>query len=260
MNRTRSSSPYPPLRPGVVAARLVGGGLLLALALCLVGWGIVRLPSSSGLAAWEHGVNAALADARTPTMNTLSHLGSSMADTVTCIALLVVMVVVLRVWLGRWRESWTLVAAIVGELLVFLVVTALVDRPRPAVPHLDAAPPTSSFPSGHTGAAMALYGCLAVIVLRQLNHRRVAVAVAAVCFAVPVVVAAARLYRGMHHPTDVLFGAVGGGLWLLLVLVTLLPRPRDDDEGPDAVAAPSGRRERPVTDVRTTTGVLRSAE
>ncbi|MBN9276326.1 MAG: CPBP family intramembrane metalloprotease [Hyphomicrobium sp.] len=40
--------------------------------------------------------------------------------------LLVVAFVVLRLWLGRWRESWALTAAIVGELWVFLIVTALV--------------------------------------------------------------------------------------------------------------------------------------
>ena len=32
----------------------------------------------------------------------------------------------------------------------------------------------------------------------------------------------------MHHPTDVVFGALCGGLWLALVLSTLLPRPRHD--------------------------------
>jgi len=135
------------------------------------------------------------------------------------------MVVVLRVWLGRWRESGALFAVIVGELLVFLVVTALVNRPRPDVPHLDVAPPTSSFPSGHTGAAVAFYGCLAVIMLRQLRPGWFAATITTVMCLVPMIVGVSRVYRGMHHPTDVLFGVVGGGLWLALVLTTLLPVP-----------------------------------
>ena len=41
---------------------------------------------------------------------------------------------------------------------------------------------------------------------------------------VPVAVGVSRLYRGMHFPTDVVAGAIGGGLWLLVVLLTLMPR------------------------------------
>ena len=234
--------PYPPLHRRTVAVRLLGGGLLLALALCLVGWSIVRFATSSALVRWEDSVNRGLADARTPTVNTLSHIGSYLAETVTCVALLIVVFFLLRVWLGRWRESWAVFAAIVGELLVFLIVTAVVNRPRPSVVHLDAAPPTSSFPSGHTGAAVALYGCVAIIVLREVQPRWLARAVAAVVLVVPAIVGAARLYRGMHHPTDVLFGAIGGALWLALVVVTLLPRqPRATSPGGDSRASETDR-------------------
>ena len=232
MTHQQQSSPYPPLRRRDVAGRLVGGGLVLALALSLVGWLIVTLATPSALSRAEDSVNQWFLDARTPTLDTLSHLGSSLSDTVTCIVLLVVLTMAFRWWLGRWRESWTLFAAIVGELLVFLIVTAVVNRPRPGVPHLDAAPPTSSFPSGHTAAAVAFYGCVAVIVMRQLRPRWLAVVVASLLWLVPVVVGVSRIYRGMHYPTDVVFGALGGGLWLALVLSTLLPAldraPRDD--------------------------------
>jgi membrane-associated phospholipid phosphatase len=214
---------YPPLRYRRVAVRFVGGGLLLALVLALVGWAIVRLATPSALTRWEDNVNQWFYAARTPMFDTLSHIGSYMAETVTCIALLIVAVVVLRLWLGRWRESWTVAAAIVGELLVFLIVTAVVNRPRPTVPLLDVAPPTSSFPSGHTAAAVALYGCLAVIVWRQLRPKWLAITLATIFCIVPVIVAVSRLYRGMHHPTDVVFGAIGGALWLVVVLATLLP-------------------------------------
>jgi undecaprenyl-diphosphatase len=233
MTEHQRTSPYPPLHGRVVAARLVGGGLVLALALSLIGWAIVTLATPSALTRWEVSVNQWFYAARTPTLDTVSHIGSYLAETITCIVLLVVLTLALRLWLGRWRESWALVAALVGELLVFLVVTAVVNRPRPTVPHLDAAPPTSSFPSGHTAAAVAFYGCLAVIVLRELRPGWFARVVAALLILVPVVVGVARLYRGMHHPTDVVFGALGGGLWLALVLSTLLPRTRHD-------AAPTG--------------------
>jgi undecaprenyl-diphosphatase len=126
-------------------------------------------------------------------------------------------------WLGRWRESIGVMVAILGELFVFLLVTNTVHRDRPPVPRLDPAPPTSSFPSGHTAAAVALYGCLAVIVLRQMAHRRLAVLIAVLCCCVPPIVAVSRVYRGMHYTTDVLFGAIGGGVWLLIAVLVVVP-------------------------------------
>lgn len=58
-----------------------------------------------------------------------------------------------------------------GELLTFLCVTLVVHRPRPPVARLDVAPETSSFPSGHTAAAVALYGCIAILVLWIYGRR-----------------------------------------------------------------------------------------
>ena len=130
----------------------------------------------------------------------------------TCVAVLIVAMVVLRVWLGRWRESVALLLALAGEVVIFLAVSAAVERDRPDVSQLDDAPPTSSFPSGHTGAAVALYGSLAVILLREMRVRWLARLLAVLLLLIPVAVGIARLYRGMHHPTDVIFGAVNGGV------------------------------------------------
>ena len=130
------------------------------------------------------------------------------------------------VWLGRWREPSALLLAISGELLIFAFVTATVHRTRPDVIRLDPAPPTSSFPSGHTGAAVALYGCIAVIVLRELRPRQLARVLAAVLAIIPLAVAVSRIYRGMHFPTDVLGGAAAGGAWLILVVLLVLRPPR----------------------------------
>jgi undecaprenyl-diphosphatase len=160
---------------------------------------------------------------RTPLLDEVTHAGTTTADTIVALAVTAVAVIGLRLWLGRWRESLIVVAAIVGELLIFLVITATVHRDRPAVPQLDQAPPTSSFPSGHTGAAVALYGCLAVILLRNVPRRWIAVGLAIIGFTLPLLVAASRVYRGMHFLTDVVAGAIAGGIWLTVVLMVLLP-------------------------------------
>ena len=161
---------------------------------------------------------------RTPTLDRLTHFGALLAESFTAIAIAVVAVIVFRVWLGRWRESVVIAVAVIGELVIFLAITATVHRPRPPVPHLDPAPPTSSFPSGHTGAAVALYGCLAVVALRYVRPRWAAVTSAAIGCAIPVFVGLSRVYRGMHYVSDVIAGAQAGGIWLAVVLLVLLPR------------------------------------
>src|SRR4029079_13589386 len=84
---------------------------------------------------------------RTPILDSVTHVGTMMADTVVALSVTAAALVIRRLWLGRWRESLILVVAIVGELLIFLVITATVHRARPAVPQLDQAPPPSSCPA-----------------------------------------------------------------------------------------------------------------
>jgi len=204
--------------------RLLGGGVLIYVGLVLVGLLITRALAGSSLISQEASVSRWFAAHRTGTGNQLTHIGTMLSDTVTAIVLTALLVVLLRVWLGRWREPVVVLSAILGELFIFLLVTNSIGRPRPPVVRLDAAPPTSSFPSGHTAAAVALYGCIAVIVLRRLTQRALARAIAVICCCVPVIVAVSRVYRGMHYVSDVVFGAIGGGLWLLLVVTLLYSR------------------------------------
>jgi membrane-associated phospholipid phosphatase len=96
-----------------------------------------------------------------------------------------------------------------AQALVFLFTTLVIDRERPAVHRMDDSPPTSSFPSGHTSAAVALYVGLAFLLFTMLN-RTWAKRLAWLLVLVPVGVALARLYRGMHHPSDVLASFLNG--------------------------------------------------
>lgn len=205
-------------RAGWTAARLGMAAVGTVVVLWVIGWPLVHAESLSWLRDLDAVVSADIAQQRTPLGDELSGYASGMADTPACIAVLVIVVTTLRLWLGRWFEALIVGAAIGGELIVFLAVTGVIARDRPDVVLLDPAPPTSSYPSGHTAAAVALYGCIAVLVVRLLRPVQLAVPIVVLLWCIPIAVGIARIYRGMHHLSDVVVGVVGGGLWLLLTL------------------------------------------
>jgi membrane-associated phospholipid phosphatase len=214
---------HTPLRQD--ALRLIGGAVAVYVLLAGTGLLITRVLVDGPVGRWDRDLSHWFFDRRTSQLNDWTHVGSMLSDTPVAITVTAVLVIGLRLWRGRWRESAAIVLSIVGELTIFVLVTATVHRQRPTVAHLDPAPPTSSFPSGHTGAAVALYIGLAVTVLlvtRGAAGRAAFVAVALLLCLVPVIVGLSRIYRGMHFPTDVIAGALAGGLWMAVVMSTLL--------------------------------------
>jgi diacylglycerol kinase family enzyme/membrane-associated phospholipid phosphatase len=189
----------------------------------------------------EDEVNQSLEHARTGFLTTLSSIGSEAGNTLTVvvITLLACLGLLLIPRLPMWRQAAFLAVAVSLQSLVFLAITESVDRHRPEVDRLDASPPTSSYTSGHTGAATALYAGLAMLALSRLRGpwRRI---VAGLLLLLPLFVGAARLYRGMHHPTDVLGGMANGGLSLLIVGRALLVD-RSVTAAPSTGAVPAPR-------------------
>lgn len=192
----------------VAAVRVVAGYAVLTLALLGVGWLLVH-PLSSSVGRWDDHVNAWFADHRNGFWNGITSFATRFLNTLPVIAIAVIAVLLLSAR-HRLREAAFLAVALVIEITVFLSVTFVVARPRPHVVRLDSTPATDSFPSGHTAAATVLFAGLAVIVTcctRSRALRRLAFLLAAL---IAFLVGFARVYRGMHHPTDVLFGMLYG--------------------------------------------------
>ncbi len=207
---------------GIAALWLLLSAVALWGVLCGVGYLLTHPLRDTAFERWEVSVSRWLAANRSSTWNTVTHWLTFAAETLTVICIGLIFFIVLRIALGRWRESIFLAVALIGEVTIFVCTTMMIDRARPPVPHLDAAPPTSSFPSGHTGAAVVLYGALAIIAVRVCTRawlRNLALVLAVV---VPICVAAARLYRGMHFPTDVTGGAALGIAWLAITSAVIL--------------------------------------
>ena len=183
-----------------------GGGWLGAFDVAAAGW----------LRAW-----------RTPDTTLraidLTALGSS--SVVTLVTLVCCALFALR------RDAWAVVhiaVASAGAGVLTELIKRYFERPRPAdLPPL-AQSLGSSFPSGHTLMATALYLTFAVLACRVFRRRRERVAVFVIALLVIALVGATRVYLGVHHPSDVLAGAAVGSAWAcLLAAATGNPSTRD---------------------------------
>jgi undecaprenyl-diphosphatase len=127
------------------------------------------------------------------------------------------------------RRQWGLALLIVvvrtGELGIVQLMKWAIHRPRPTFPDPLTTAQYYSFPSGHAAGAAAMFGLLAVLVVRQSSGatRYVFWAVMAVVIAA---VAASRVLLGVHYPADVSTGVVVGLGWLALCLYAIPSRGR----------------------------------
>jgi len=203
-DRSRS---WPPLAVAAAIA-LLGFAVLAAL---LIGIGLLITSSSfsHSIVSWDGSVSRWFEAHRTATLNTWTDIGSIMAGTGTILAVagLSFAIMVIR---RLWYDVSFLAVALFVEFSVFLTTTAIIDRPRPTIQALDPLPVTSSFPSGHTAASIATYAALAFLVALHNRHTLVRIVAWTLGALIPLWVGLSRIYRGLHHPTDVAASVVLG--------------------------------------------------
>ena len=120
-------------------------------------------------------------------------------------------------WLAGMRRAAIYVAiAVVGAALLSGGLKLAFERSRPdLVPHGQHVY-MSSFPSGHSMLAAAVYLTLGMVASRFVPRRRLKALFLAVAILVTGAVGASRVYLGVHWPTDVFAGWSVGAAWALL--------------------------------------------
>jgi len=139
-------------------------------------------------------------------------------------------------WMARRRrEAVAIIAAFLLQAIFSVALKYTVHRPRPpdaAALHLG-----PSFPSGHTLAAVLVYGFLAYLLLRDEDRRNWLVIPAAALIVLIAFVPMSRVYLGVHWPYDTIASLTLGAA-LLAILITLYKYPPVDhwilESKPDA--------------------------
>jgi len=173
----------------------------------------------SGVSHWDEHVHAWLAEHRTSFRTHLSLIGSIISGGVV-LPIIAGLTAFVSAVMRKWRLAAFLVFVLAVESASYRITTLVIHRHRPRVHRLEDLPVNASYPSGHTAASIAVYCGLALLLTSMV--RNFAFRTTVWCVAVLIVAfdVSSRLYRGMHHPLDVVGGVVVGVSALCLLVLT----------------------------------------
>ncbi len=131
------------------------------------------------------------------------------------IIVLTIFLFFLFLFLKKKNISFIIAAEIIISTLVNNVIKLIIRRPRPTVLAL-VTEKTFSFPSGHTMAAVTLYGLLLYLVIKSQWHQNIKILSCIFLGLLPLLVGVSRIYLGAHFASDILGGGIASTIILLL--------------------------------------------
>ena len=231
--------PENPVRVFIVA--LLAGYALLVTAMVFLGLFLIHvLLPIGGLQEADEDFSQWLADNRSPTQEDISWVGSTLSGGHVIPAVIGIGLVTFLV-MRRWILAAFVVLVVAVESATYRVTSLIVERERPDVERLESLPVDASYPSGHTAAAVAMYGGLLLLLASRFDNAVVRVIAVVLGVAIPMFVAWARMYRGMHHLSDVVAGLLMGlGAIVILVFAARAARASTDRRDGVGIAADAG--------------------
>ncbi len=114
-------------------------------------------------------------------------------------------------------RGWYLAVSVATGFMFSSLMKYGFDRPRPdLVPH-GSIVYTSSFPSGHSLMSALAYLTLAVLLAEAQTRTSMKIYFMGVAISITLLTGISRVYLGVHWPSDVLAGWLGGASWAMMI-------------------------------------------
>ena len=185
-------------------------GVILLFAAGLFAWLAVAVVQAGGL-PWDGPILEFWHHHATPQLDKIAVFLTIVGNTWPMVGLGALVFLGL-LWWRRWRAAGLFFASVGGSMLLTQVIKPLVARPRPVLWASIRPEHTFSFPSGH---AMDTAAIAAALVLLCWGGRLRGWVWLMPLFSLAV--GWARMYLGVHNPSDVLAGWAAAVAWVVLV-------------------------------------------
>lgn len=187
---------------------------ILAGILVVVLVGIMVLIKNGGIVDFDDGVYNLVTRNTSTFLDNMYKVFTFLASTayviVACLAILVICILKKKKEIG-----FVIVGSVAISTIVNNVIKLIFRRPRPEVRRL-VVEKSFSFPSGHTMAAVTLYGILIFFVMKSKLNKGLKIAISIILGLLPICVAISRIYLGAHFASDVTGAAITSTALLLV--------------------------------------------
>lgn len=176
--------------------------------------------SSGSTQAFDDRVLQWIAEQRSPALDHIMLEITFLGTGTVVIALVAVSGMFL--WLSNHKYSAILLlVSTIGGILLNNLLKVGFGRPRPQVIDWGTQVVSWSFPSGHAMSAAVVYGTVAYLAARLQRrqlHRALTLSASVILI---LLIAASRVYLGVHYPSDVLAGIIIGLAWAAFCMAVL---------------------------------------
>ena len=191
------------------------------LSVAFIAWSVMRGGTVSfdeaGLFLWRNADLSPIGSAHTlEIVRDITSLGGVFLRHLFAIAAILSLIM-----MGMRRTAWHLTLIVSLGWTANSGLKALFSRPRPdIVPHLMGAS-GNSFPSGHSFNAAVVYVSIALIFAAMSQRTAVRYLLIASALLLSIMIAWSRVWLGVHWPTDVIAGWLGGVGWAFFMTAIL---------------------------------------
>jgi undecaprenyl-diphosphatase len=170
------------------------------------------------LGGFDEGVSTYVISFRTEWLTNYFTFATHLGDRYAYIAITILLAAYYRIRHRSWKFILQTVAVLLLASLSNIVLKRAINRARPSLEHLVSVN-TLSYPSGHSMSAMAFYGFLIFLCIRTGMQRSLRILLIAVLALLILSIGISRIYLGVHYPSDVVGGWIGGLIWVAFCTV-----------------------------------------
>lgn len=170
------------------------------------------------LIVFDDTISAAIQSYRHPSLTPVFEFITHMGDRVAYLIASVLVAAFFYFKYGRWKFTLQTILVLLLSSLSNVVLKKVIDRERPSFEHLVSVS-TLSYPSGHSMSAMAFYGFLIYLSFRFSQSWGPKLFAFFGFGLLILLIGISRVYLGVHYPSDVVAGFMGGLIWVAFCAV-----------------------------------------